>query len=307
MASNGSCETSVMRRAPDSGPQWRGLLRLARPANIITAHADILAGFAASAATNAWDLPLLLLSTTGLYGGGIVFNDICDADLDRLERPERPIPSGLVSRGTAAVFGVLLLGLGIVSAVRVSLLSGFIAAATATTALLYDRFGKRHSFFGPVNMGLCRALNLMLGISAGASIERWHWLLTAIPLCYIAGVTTLSAGEVKGGSRNSAVAAGAWLAAGTIVFLVLANFRGWRSVFCIPFAAILVFRIGKPFARAFTSHSPAAIRHAVKAGVLSLIVLDATLAALYTGLWYPLGILCLYIPAMGLAKLFAVT
>lgn len=83
-------------------------LRLMRPANIVTSVADILLGFAASGLVqnpffsdghfNISGLDALLwliLSTIGLYGGGVVFNDVFDAELDKVERPERPIPSGI--------------------------------------------------------------------------------------------------------------------------------------------------------------------------------------------------------------------
>ena len=75
------------------------LARLARPANIVTAWADVLAGVAVAGVT----VPVLLgaepggilpesviwlvLATTGLYGGGVVFNDVFDAKLDAIERP----------------------------------------------------------------------------------------------------------------------------------------------------------------------------------------------------------------------------
>lgn len=67
-----------------------GLARLARPPNIITAYADIFAGYAASSGANPAALPFLLLATTGLYGGGVVFNDVFDAQLDATERPSGP-------------------------------------------------------------------------------------------------------------------------------------------------------------------------------------------------------------------------
>jgi 4-hydroxybenzoate polyprenyltransferase len=79
-------------------------LQMMRPANIVTAWADILVGCAivgfvstqgiSVVIPNVIPLVWLLLATTGLYGGGVVFNDVFDADLDRIERPERPIPSG---------------------------------------------------------------------------------------------------------------------------------------------------------------------------------------------------------------------
>jgi len=63
-----------------------------RPANIVTSVADVLAGIAISGyLTNQTFhiqnlLPILLLcfSTIGLYGGGVVFNDVFDAALDKI-------------------------------------------------------------------------------------------------------------------------------------------------------------------------------------------------------------------------------
>src|SRR5690349_14326443 len=72
-------------------------LQLMRPANVVTANADVLAGFAA--ASGGWSkLPWLLAATCGLYAGGVVLNDVFDSALDQSERPERPIPSGRVTK-----------------------------------------------------------------------------------------------------------------------------------------------------------------------------------------------------------------
>ncbi|PIQ21202.1 MAG: polyprenyltransferase, partial [Cytophagales bacterium CG18_big_fil_WC_8_21_14_2_50_42_9] len=153
---------------------------LLRPANIITAIADIMLGFAASGSVmmlmqddevTAGEpqmrlLYWLILSTIGLYGGGVVFNDVFDAELDRVERPERPIPSGAASRVSATVLGALLLIGGIAAAFQVSVLSGALAVLISVIALVYDALGKHFSVLGPINMGLCRGLNLLLGISA---------------------------------------------------------------------------------------------------------------------------------------------
>ena len=76
---------------------------LIRPANIITAISDILAGSAIAGyfiglyTPSISKLILLLLSTSCLYAGGIVFNDIFDINIDRSERPERPLPNGEIS------------------------------------------------------------------------------------------------------------------------------------------------------------------------------------------------------------------
>ncbi|MCP9762107.1 UbiA family prenyltransferase, partial [Lacihabitans soyangensis] len=130
----------------------KAYLQLCRPANIITAIADILAGVAiASFATplteiNPFGVILLCISTIGLYGGGIVFNDIFDLELDKIERPERAIPSGRISLRNAYIFGTVLLLIAIISAFSNGSLSGIIATLIAISALVYDKYGKHHSF-----------------------------------------------------------------------------------------------------------------------------------------------------------------
>ena len=103
--------------------QLKAVLQLARPANIVTAISDIwagaaIAGFFASPYARPFSLvPVVCLSiaTIGLYGGGVVFNDVFDAELDKVERPERPIPGGRVSLAGATLWGIILLLTGILA------------------------------------------------------------------------------------------------------------------------------------------------------------------------------------------------
>src|SRR3546814_20802287 len=62
---------------------------------------------------------------------------------------------------------------------------------------------KSHSLFGPLNMGLCRAVNLLLGISVVPALTgRMAWL-GLFPLGFITAVTVISRGEVLGGSKKA--------------------------------------------------------------------------------------------------------
>src|SRR5215218_7927386 len=107
----------------------RPYLELLRPANVATALGDVLAGFALAGLGNRPSLPWLLLATVCLYGGGIVLNDVFDRDLDRAERPERPIPSGRVGVAQAATFGGALLIVGVGAAAMASPAALLMAAA----------------------------------------------------------------------------------------------------------------------------------------------------------------------------------
>ena len=296
-------------------------LQTMRPANIVTAWADILVGFAASGsvvilnkvltgqATFASLVPLawLLLATTGLYGGGVVFNDVFDAELDAVERPERPIPSGRASRQGATLLGSLLLIVGVVAAAQVSWLSASLAASVAFTALFYDAFGKHHPFFGPINMGACRGGNLLLGISAVPAIVGERWFLALIPIAYIAAITAISRGEVNGGKASTGVAALLLVGAVIGAMLTLGLLQDYQVLAALPFIALFAGRVLPPFVKAVSEPSPEQIRGAVKAGVLSLIVLDATVAAGFAGWPYGLLVLSLLPISMVLAQVFAVT
>ena len=300
---------------------WRGYLELMRPANIVTAWADILVGFAASGsgmifaklingeASFSILIPLawLLLATTGLYGGGIVFNDVFDAELDAKERPNRAIPSGRVSRKNATLLGSILFVIGIIGAFQVSLLSAAIAIFITLSCLLYNSLAKHHPFFGPLNMGLCRGSNLLLGVSAVPAMIGERWYLALIPVLYIAAITAISQGEVHGGKKITGGLALLLIAIVLTAVLALGLSGEYTAIAALPFAVLLAIRVLPNFIKAAREPIAENIRNAVKIGVLSLIVLDATVASGFAGLYYGLLVLILLPISMKLAKVFAVT
>ena len=289
-----------------------------RLANIVTAVSDILAGVAiACFATGIkWTelsfLPvfLLVLSTIGLYGGGVVFNDVFDAELDKVERPERPIPSGLISKTSAALFAGVLLILAVVAAAFVhdQLFSSsfFIALAIAVAAVVYDKWGKHHSFLGPLNMGLCRGLNLLLGMSIFPEVLSQYWVMAAIPILYIAAITMISRGEVHGGKKTTLFAAIIFYF--IVIASILATAIGNGSLlYALGFLVIFVALIFPPLQKALREPKGPLIGKAVKAGVIGLIAMNASWAAAFDAFYFALLILLLLPLSLWLAKLFAVT
>jgi len=283
------------------------LLRLMRPANLVTAAADILAGWAAAGIPGYRELALLAGSSVALYAGGVVLNDVFDAELDAVERPERPIPSGAISLRNAALSGGLWLAIGATLAALVSLTSLAIAVLIALLAVLYDWLLKPHPVLGPAAVAGCRGLNLVLGISSAPAMIAHRWFLALIPFIYIAAITILSRGEVHGGSKaisrltlamNGSVIAG---------LLLLGRSPSFGFPRALPFVLLLAWRVLPAFFKASRDPTPASIRRAVVAGILSLIMLDAALAAGYAGFLYGLATLALSLVAARVARLFAVT
>jgi 4-hydroxybenzoate polyprenyltransferase len=294
-----------------------GYAKLARPANLPTAMADIMAGSSISGFTLLitsdtfisgpvyLNLILLILSSTFLYAGGVVLNDVFDFKIDQIERPERPIPKGDVSLKGALLFGTVLLISGIFLSFFVNYLSGVIALILAVAILLYDTFSKKYDFLGPLNMGICRALNLILGMSVFGEIS--HWMYAVIPLLYIFAITLISRGEVYGQNKKHIIWAGLLYA--LVVFIILMitpDIRTqWISLF--PFLGLFIFLIYSSLIRAYRINSPKNIKKAVVRGVLSIIVLDASLTVAFDSWQFGLIVLLLLPVSYILAKIFAVT
>ncbi len=285
----------------------RAYLELIRPANVVTAVADVLAGYAVAGLANGRALPWLVGATACLYAGGVVLNDYFDRALDAVERPERPIPSRRVRPATAAILGFGLLALGVGSAFQATREAGAVAGGIAALIVLYDAWSKRHGVLGPVNMGLCRGVNLLLGMAAVPSALAGHWPLGLLALVYIAAVTIVSRGEVHGGKLGAAALALVSLAGVVAALAVLALGAGERAVVALMLTAVLAWRVLPPFWTVYRISRPAEIRRAVRAGVLSLVILDAAIGAAYAGPLYSAAILATGVLAGMLARLFSVT
>jgi UbiA prenyltransferase family len=177
------------------------LAELVRAPAALSVPGDALAG---AAVTGTLGLRTAGLSAASvcLYWAGMSANDWADRDLDAKERPERPIPSGRVTPGTALGIAVTLTGAGLALA---ALAGGrralAVAAALAGTVWWYD-CAVKHTAAGPAAMAACRGLDLVLGASSGpgphtAGRRAAGPALTLAAHTYT--VTALSRREVAGG------------------------------------------------------------------------------------------------------------
>lgn len=290
-----------------------------RPANIVTSCADILAGFGIVAIpalrvdpSLLWpligSLCLLLISTTGLYGGGVVLNDVSDAELDRIERPERPIPRGDISKEQATLLGVIFLLVGLLAAFLVSLVSGLIAVGITILVLTYNFYTKDFLWLGPINMALCRSGNLLLGISIIPGMLAHYWILMFLPLIFISGVTLISKGEVSGGNRPLLFTALILYVMTTIFMVALLVIYPFAWQHALPFLIIFTFFAYYGLIKAILKPTPEKIKQAVKIGILSWVVIDAYLAAGgYGSFLYGLCLLLLVVISIKLAQRFSIT
>src|SRR5690606_31636818 len=141
-------------------------LLLMRPANMLTAVADVLAGIAISGIFLQWtfdglltagvvlEIVVLCIASGLLYAGGIIFNDVLSYRTDVIERPESVIARGALSLTEASSMASMLMAFGVLFALFVHTTAGWIAILIVIAALVYNKWAKHHSTLGPQTMGL---------------------------------------------------------------------------------------------------------------------------------------------------------
>jgi 4-hydroxybenzoate polyprenyltransferase len=280
-------------------------LQLVRLPNVFTAAADGLAGWLLAVGSFArperW-APLVGASMT-LYAAGIVLNDVFDYDVDKVERPGRPLPSGRVSRRFATGLGWSLLGVGLaLAALSGSWRSLAVAAALAACILAYDAGGKR-TVLGPQLMGACRGLNLLLGMSQGERLGGpGGWLAAAALAVFVAGVTWISRSETFTGRIRGVLAGMALQAVGVAGLIVAASYHREAEpigLFVLAAVGAVAIRAG---GRALQDPVPDTIQKAVKTGVLALVWLDVGLVAAARGPAPALAVAACWVPAFVLGR-----
>jgi len=188
---------------------WDVALRLGRVSNLPTVWTNVLAGvvLAGGQVVDARILPLIVALSL-FYIGGMYLNDAFDAEIDAVERPERPIPSGQVGGGT-----VFALGFGMLAAaILVLLWLGFgfgagvwpaVAGAALAAAIVFYDWHHKGNLLSPVVMGVCRMLvYLTAGLTVVASIPPALALGAVLLLCYLVGLTYVAKQENLGQVRN---------------------------------------------------------------------------------------------------------
>ncbi len=277
--------------------------QLVRLPNVFTAFADIAVAMPAVAdaeklrPSEAWNTALCAAywSSGCLYSAGMVWNDVFDVEQDRQERPFRPIPSGRITLSAARRFGAVLLAAGLLFAAAAGVRpDGWapqplgVAVVLACVILVYDAWLKK-TWAGPIGMGMCRFLNILLGQSVAISattdwpfgFEPLHIWVAAVVGLYVVGLTWFARREAHTSNRLSLGGAAVVMAAAVALALAM-RFHFGSNVSELEFYFLLVvfcIFVGARVIRAQLYPTPTAVQTAVKAGILGLVILDAALAA----------------------------
>ena len=178
----------------------RTLLVLGRVSNLPTVWSNCLAAWLLAGGGEGKRLALLLASGSCLYLGGMFLNDACDAEFDRRQRQERPIPSGLISRGAVWACGVAGLVAGVLLAAPLGIWPLGCALVLVATIVAYDVWHKRNAFaLGLV--AVCRFLLYALaGLATAGTVSHRVLAAAAGVAVYVLGISLLARHE-SGTSR----------------------------------------------------------------------------------------------------------
>ena len=305
--------------------------QLLRAGNLLTAVSNVLVGFLL--VHSEWpslDSPSLgpllglVFASALLYESGIVLNDLFDADQDMQERPERPIPSGRITRRQAAWLGWLLLVGGLAAASGVGAVCGSIRPIIVATLLgvsivAYDFLLKR-TCLAPMAMGCCRMLNVLLGANlcqmdmrqsprqlpiGGLELQAGGcaldvWLVALAVGLYTAGLTWFARTEAKTSRRRDLAAGGTVLLAGMFLLATLPTTREMHLalVAWVVLWAALIGLAASLVVWVVAVSSPSYVQFGVKLFILGFILLDATVCLGIAGPQAATVVLSLLVPTL---------
>jgi len=282
-------------------------VRLCRPPNVWTAFGDVAAG--AAVACGVWPSPgrfaPVLAASALLYASGMAFNDVFDLERDRTLHPDRPLPSGAIRQGQAALMAVVLMASGVGLAFT-GWWPGILALFLAGTILLYDS-ALSHTVAGPVSMGMCRFANVLLGASLAGPIEPVGYAAAGVVGVHTLAISLAARRETRPAARPALVAA--WLpcvaaAGGLIVLAAVADGRPGPAA---PFALAAVSWTGVRLIAALRRGTTPAVVGLVKTAILALPILDGGLVAAFYDWRWGVAVAALALPAWLMGRWFHMT
>ena len=142
-------------------------VRIMRPVNCLMVGFAILVGGVIGGGTeflgSATTLVLSFITGFTLTGSAMAINDYYDREIDAINEPGRPIPSGAVSPKEALALTFVLSSVGLGAAWMTGLSNLALAALAWLLMIAYWKFGKRMGFPGNLMVSTCIALPFIYG------------------------------------------------------------------------------------------------------------------------------------------------
>ena len=286
-------------------------LLLIRLPNLFTLPSNILVGFAIASSltltfTSFVQVLLLVTISIFLYCVGLVLNDLFDYNIDKKERPSRPIASGKISRKVAIVLVIIFTVIALSLSLLVSVPTFGISMVLISLIFGYDKYLK-NTQAGPFTIAAARVMNVTLGTSASLNnIDSFPqfvilvFVLT-ITFVYVTLIGFISKYEVQGFSENIKLYLILVVIAAIISSIILFTFIGFFKYESLIILVLFTFIMAKAVYR-IQKKDPIGIQQCVQKMIVSIIVLDSTYLSGIRGLEVGLAVLLLVVPLLILSR-----
>lgn len=160
--------------------QIKGLYRISRPVTTFSgALAVVLGGYVAG--TGDWfNVALAVLATILVSSSANAWNDYLDVEIDRVNQPNRPLPSEQVSLRAAKWFSFALAILSLIIAAFINLPSFFIVLGANLLLYLYSLKLKSTVLLGNICVAFISAMSAVFGGVAAGNPRPTIWLFLII-------------------------------------------------------------------------------------------------------------------------------
>jgi geranylgeranylglycerol-phosphate geranylgeranyltransferase len=145
------------------------------------------------------------LSAALVGSGGMVINDVIDIDIDRINKPERPIPSGRIDIRSALVYYTLLTGSGLFLSAFTTQPAFLILLSIVPVLVFYSKVLKRTPLFGNILVGSVTGLIFIYG---GAVVGNMGEMVVPALFAFLINVgreVIKDMEDVEGDAKNGAV------------------------------------------------------------------------------------------------------
>jgi geranylgeranylglycerol-phosphate geranylgeranyltransferase len=168
----------------------KGYISLMRPLNAIMASlGTIIGGIIARESLSAlyfYRLYIAMATVFLVLMAGNVLNDYFDADVDRINHPKRPIPSGQISRASARVLAIVLFATAVVVSVfTFNLIQVIIAIIAILLLITYEWKAKALGLTGNIIISLLVGLIFVYG---SLSIRLSYLVLILSVMAFLANL-----------------------------------------------------------------------------------------------------------------------
>src|SRR3989454_4322929 len=138
-----------------------------------------------------------------LLAGTMVFNDIQDVQVDRVNSPDRPIPSGKVTIRQAYVLSIVFSGLALISSLVLGILTFLTALAALALMAYYNTRGKKTGLLGNAVVSFNVALPFFFGGLAVGNLRPLLFIFFLLAfLAHMARENSQGISDIVGGSAQ---------------------------------------------------------------------------------------------------------